>query len=56
MIPLDTSLVRGSHGRVDQAAGVSPVLITQGDYADRADTVGCEEVYSVILEQMFSGS
>ena len=53
VIPLDTSLVRGSHGRVDQDEQFAPLLITEKDYADHDDTLPCQEVRNIILEQMF---
>jgi len=54
IIPLDPSLVRGSHGRVDQEESITPVLMTQNDYADHPETLPCEEAYSVILEHLFN--
>lgn len=53
VIPLDTSLVRGSHGRVDQAPDAMPVMITQGDELDLPDEVSCTAVKGVILSQVF---
>ena len=49
VIPLDASLVRGSHGRVDQPIGFDPVLI--GDLPDPflEGTLPMECVRDVIL-------
>ena len=52
VIPLDTQLVRGSHGRVNQPAEYQPVLITQhGDNAK--DEVSCRDVKQTILDHLF---
>ena len=52
VIPLDPSLVRGSHGRTEQSA--QPVLITQGDTGDRAGELPVTAVRDIILDQLFS--
>lgn len=54
VIPLDTTLVKGSHGRVDQDEQTAPLLITEKDYAEHGDTLPCQQVRNIILEQMFS--
>jgi len=53
VIPLDPSLVRGSHGRVDVPPDVQPVLITQHDPTDRAQEIPCQTVRDTILEHLF---
>ena len=53
VIPLDASLVRGSHGRVDQRDQAKPILITQEDSSDRPEEIPVTEVRDVILEQLF---
>ncbi len=53
VIPLDASLVRGSHGRIDQPPGSRPVLICQRDYRDHPDTLPCTAIRDVILEHLF---
>ncbi len=53
VIPLDTSLVRGSHGRVDLPPDLQPVLITQHEPTDRADEIPCQAVRDIILEHLF---
>jgi len=52
VIPLDPSLVRGSHGRVDQPDGERPVLIT-GDGVEGDDELPCTAVHDVILAHLF---
>ena len=52
VIPLDASLVRGSHGRIVQTPQLQPVLITR-DRSDRPDVISCREVRDVILETIF---
>ncbi|MCC6906755.1 MAG: alkaline phosphatase family protein [Phycisphaerales bacterium] len=51
VIPLDTRLVRGSHGRVDQAPEHQPVLITQHGASD-ADELRCTAVRDVMLSHL----
>jgi len=53
VIPLDTKLVRGSHGRVDQPESVRPVLITDQSLDRHEATLPCEAVRDVILDAMF---
>ena len=53
VIPLDASLIRGSHGRVEQPEPLRPVLLTARDYADHASALPCQSVRDVILEHLF---
>lgn len=55
VIPLDTKLVRGSHGRVDQAKKLMPVLITSGavKVESDADELPCTAVRDLVLESIF---
>ncbi len=55
VIPLDTKLVRGSHGRVVAEGDRMPVVITGNDGAERGDEIPCTEVRDVILEHLFGG-
>jgi predicted AlkP superfamily pyrophosphatase or phosphodiesterase len=55
VIPLDPSLVRGSHGRVDGADGEQPVMIVADEGVERAEELPCTAVRDVILEQLFGG-
>ena len=52
-IPLDTKLVRGSHGRPPGGPDTMPVMLTQGDDTDLPDEVSCTAVKGVILSQVF---
>jgi len=52
VIPLDTTLVRGSHGRTDQPAPCKPVLITRHG-ADQEEEIPCTAVRDVILSHLF---
>ena len=54
VIPLDTSLVRGSHGRVDIDEGLRPVLIAEHATGD-ANELPCTNVRDVILAHLFEG-
>jgi predicted AlkP superfamily pyrophosphatase or phosphodiesterase len=51
VIPLDPSLVRGSHGRTETPSGRRPVLITAD--GDGADEISCCAVRDVILSHLF---
>ena len=56
VIPLDTSLVRGSHGRVDQPLGWDPVLISEAAANLQDDTDGripCTAVKNLLLSMLF---
>ncbi len=52
VIPLDTRLVRGSHGRIDQAPEHQPVLITQHS-STQTNKLNCTAVRNVILNHLF---
>ncbi len=54
LIPLDTTLVRGSHGRTEQPASSKPVLISRHATTD-GDEFPCTVVRDVILDHLFSG-
>jgi predicted AlkP superfamily pyrophosphatase or phosphodiesterase len=48
VIPLDASLVKGSHGRIDNASAQQPVFIGNSD----RDQLAASEVYSEILQHV----
>lgn len=50
VIPLDASLVRGTHGRVDNPPELQPVMLGT---AHKNETLPCTAVRDVILEAMF---
>ncbi|MEX2215761.1 MAG: nucleotide pyrophosphatase/phosphodiesterase family protein [Phycisphaeraceae bacterium] len=52
VIPLDTKLVRGSHGRINQPPEMMPVLITPRSLEGDED-LPCTMVRDVILEHLF---
>ena len=56
VIPLDPSLVRGSHGRTDQPPSQQPILITQDDLGDETNELPATAVRDVILDQLFVGT
>lgn len=56
VIPLDTSIVRGSHGRVDQPLGWDPVLIAEAAVNLEDDPQGrvpCTAVRDLLLSMLF---
>ena len=53
VIPLDASLVRGSHGRNDPAQGREPVLIGIEKSNSESDFIPCESVRSILIEALF---
>jgi hypothetical protein len=48
IIPLDASLVKGSHGRIDNPAGQQPVFIGHA----AAEEIGADEVCGEILAHL----
>ena len=54
VIPLDTSLVKGSHGRVETPENIQPILITRKNLNDIPEKVQCEKVRDVIMEHLFA--
>ncbi|MCH7571990.1 MAG: alkaline phosphatase family protein [Planctomycetes bacterium] len=53
VIPLDTSLVRGSHGRIDQPPEVMPFLMTSLPVDHLPEEIPCTSVRDVILSHLF---
>lgn len=53
VIPLDPSLVRGSHGRVEQPDAMQPVLLTCDDELDLPGAMPSTSVRDVILAHLF---
>jgi hypothetical protein len=53
LIPLDTSLVKGSHGRIDQPADVQPMLISRQDLRDMPEEIPSQKVKDIILAHLF---
>lgn len=51
-VPLDASLVRGSHGRPGEASNDGPLLITQQEHLLPGPTVRAEEVFEVLLAHL----
>ena len=54
VIPLDTSLVKGSHGRIETPEDIQPVMITRRDLKSVPEEVPCQKVRDVILEHLFT--
>ena len=54
LIPLDASLVGGSHGRCDQPESYRPVIITQNDYRRQPDQIPPHGVKDIILDHLFT--
>ncbi len=52
VVPLDTSLVRGSHGRVESAQTRRPVMIAPREL-ELPETISCTGVRDVILSLLF---
>lgn len=53
VIPLDTNLVQGSHGRTQQDKKTKPILLTQHTTDDIPDTLPSEDVHDIILNHLF---
>jgi len=54
VIPLDSGLVKGSHGRVKTREDIQPVMITRRDLKGLSGQVSCQKVRDVILEHLFA--
>ena len=52
VVPLDATLVQGTHGRIDNPPELQPVMLGGGH---DGETVACTAVHDVILEAMFGG-
>ncbi len=53
VIPLDTSLVRGSHGRTGQAKNLLPVMLSHTPVANLGDEAPCTAVRDIVLAHLF---
>ena len=53
VIPLDETLVRGSHGRINPAPGFEPVMIAEKAPPPSETAVPCESVRDLVLEMLF---
>ena len=53
VVPLDHTVVRGTHGRLPSTGDDAPLLVVERDRADRAGRVPCTAVRDVILEHLF---
>ncbi|MCZ6834821.1 MAG: alkaline phosphatase family protein [Planctomycetota bacterium] len=53
VIPLDTRLVKGSHGRIDQPPELMPLLMTSRNDPTLGDELPCHQVRDVILNHLF---
>jgi predicted AlkP superfamily pyrophosphatase or phosphodiesterase len=53
VIPLDTDLVRGSHGRIDQHEDIQPILIGREDIRGITQEMPCQGVKDAILGYLF---
>jgi hypothetical protein len=49
VIPLDASLVRGSHGRPSEIAAEQPVLICESPTTALAPQINSTDVFSILL-------
>ncbi|MEL7009956.1 MAG: alkaline phosphatase family protein, partial [Cyanobacteria bacterium J06588_4] len=52
VIPLDASLVEGSHGHLTDSVERSPLLITQQQDVLNSDAIEAKEVFQVILDHL----
>ncbi|MBX3178316.1 MAG: alkaline phosphatase family protein [Candidatus Hydrogenedentes bacterium] len=54
LIPLDTALVRGSHGRHALDDALKPLLLTSGERGHGDETLPCTAVRDAILQHLFA--
>ena len=48
VIPLDATLVKGSHGRTDMPEELAPVIIAQNDLNISAPEIPCQQLHAII--------
>jgi hypothetical protein len=53
VIPLDTTLVRGSHGRTDLGADRQPILLSSQAMDSLPAQVRCTDVRDIMLDLVF---
>ena len=53
VIPLDASLVKGSHGRITDDPGAGPLLMTSEPRLLRTDSISATDVYGLLLDHIF---
>jgi predicted AlkP superfamily pyrophosphatase or phosphodiesterase len=56
VIPLDATLVRGSHGRIPERVDHRPILMVEGDWEGFADELPATAVYGAIKQLCLAGS
>lgn len=54
VVPLDPSLVRGSHGRAEVAPGFEPILIADNRFGPDEPRFSCRRIRDVILDHLFA--
>jgi hypothetical protein len=54
VIPLDSTLVKGSHGRVETSREIQPILVTRKNLGHIPEKVKCEKVRDIILQHLFA--
>jgi predicted AlkP superfamily pyrophosphatase or phosphodiesterase len=54
VIPLDTSLVRGSHGRIDQEERFKPICLSPLEFENKEESLPCTQIRDLILRSLFS--
>ena len=52
LIPLDATLVRGSHGRITPSPTDSPLFLTQQTELLNTTTIDATDVYGLILQHL----
>jgi hypothetical protein len=52
IIPLDATLVRGSHGRAPDSPAHGPVLLTKNKSLVPADNIAATDVFDIILNHL----
>ena len=54
VIPLDASLVKGSHGHLTSCVAQSPLLITQQQDALNSEAIEAKQVFDIILQHLIA--
>ena len=54
VIPLDSTLIKGSHGRVTDSADQGPIFMTTEPYLLDASVIAAEDIHDLMLKHLFT--
>jgi len=54
LTPLDASLIKGTHGRMQLAPGFEPVVLAENSLLPDTEFVSCQDISDIILRHLFN--